>query len=153
MCGGVCFFWLLHAVSAETHGCCDQGQLSSPRPDFSCRYSKHLRRHWQRFYTWQIPPRTDRAHEGDALWIVDSSNLWSAFHMRPSELNALPLLCFLSPLAGRMRYCTWPLSRLARPLSLSPPTPPAPRWEPFHHSTLIVPSLLSCSVCSDASSL
>ena len=45
-------------------------------------------------FTWQIPPRPDRAHGRDALWIVDSSNLWSAFHMRPSELNALPLLSF-----------------------------------------------------------
>lgn len=44
--------------------------------------------------TWQIPSQPNRAHGRDAIWIVDSSNLWSAFHMRPSELNALPLLSF-----------------------------------------------------------
>lgn len=45
-------------------------------------------------FTWQIPPRPDRAHGRDTLWIVDSSNLWSAFHMRPLKLNALPLPSF-----------------------------------------------------------
>lgn len=44
--------------------------------------------------TWQIPSQPNGAHGRHALWIVDSSDLWSAFHMRPSELNALPLLSF-----------------------------------------------------------
>lgn len=41
-------------------------------------------------FTWRVPFLPSRAHGTDAVWIVDSSNLWSAFHMRPSELNVLP---------------------------------------------------------------
>lgn len=86
-------------------------------------------------FTWQIPSQPNRARGGDTVWIVDSSNLWSAFHMHPSELNALPLLCLLSHLTGRMWCCTWPLSRLSPCLCLCLIV------ELFHRSTLIVHSV------------
>lgn len=31
------------------YSCCDQGQLSSSKPDFPCQYSKQLRKCWQHF--------------------------------------------------------------------------------------------------------
>lgn len=45
-------------------------------------------------FTWQIPPRPDRAHGTHVHWIVDSSSFRSAFLVRPSQLNALPPLSF-----------------------------------------------------------
>lgn len=77
-------------LSAEHLRRRDQGQLSSTRPDFPCRYSKHLRRCWHPLLFGRYLPKPRRAPRRDAPWIVDSSDLRSAFLTRPPELNALP---------------------------------------------------------------
>lgn len=105
----------LREVSAEYHSCCDQGQLSSSRPDFPCWYSKHLRNCWQPFLLGRYLP--------DLMGTWKRRTLNSRFFQPVVSIPhaSLGAKCsssaLLLSLTGRMWYCTWPLSWLPPPFA------------------------------------